>query len=239
MERSLSKIRDVDLKILSELDDYDLLNYCKTHKYGSELCNNEDFWRNRVEAKFPGAGKIKSSKTSWKNFYLKIVYYSNKYKNMMDRYQPWKSQAMFEAVRRNDIDMIEFFIMQGASDWSSGMKFAAHLGNRKLVDFFIEKAESDGEEWDQYDWDIGLFWSSQGGHLDLMKFFIEKGADQLNSALYSAAVGGHRNAIDYLISRGADDWSEGLRGAKQARNKELIEFFEEELVMSIPSVDDL
>ncbi len=222
MEKSLSKIRDVDLKILSELDDRDLLNYCKTHKYGSELCNNEDFWRNRVQIKFPGAVKIKSSNGTWKNFYLKMVYYSDRYRNNDD--------AMFEAVRKNDMDMIQFFVMRGASDWFNGMKSAVKQGNRKLVDFFIEKAESEGEEWDRKEWNTGLFWSSQGGHLDLMKLFIEKGADQLNSVLYAAAVGGHRNAIDYLISQGANRWDEGLRGAKKSRNEELIAFFGNKLI---------
>ena len=224
MERSLSKIRDVDLKILSELDDHDLLNYCRTHKYGNELCNNEDFWRNRVQTKFPGAGKIKSPDTSWKNFYLKIIYYSNKYRNEDD--------AMFEAVRRNDMDMVQFFVLRGASDWANGMKFAAVGGNRNLVDFFIEKAKSEGEEWSRFYWNAGLFWSARGGYIDLMKFFIAKGADSLNHALYSAAVESRRDAIDYLISQGANDWSEGLRGAKQARNEELIKFFETKSLIS-------
>jgi hypothetical protein len=222
MERSLSKIRDVDLKILSELEDIDILNYCKTHKYGKELCDNENFWENRVETKFPKAAQIKSPNRTWKNFYMKIVYYLDKYKSM--------GKAMLEAVTRNESDMIEFLIIKGASNLSDGMKYASNTGNQRLVDFFIEKAEEDGEEWDQYDWDIGLFWSAQGGHIDLMKFFIAKGADQLNSAMYAAAAGGHKDAIDYLISQGANNWSEGLRGAKQSRNEELISFFGNKLI---------
>ena len=199
MERSLTKIRDVDLKILSELDDRDLLNYCKTHKYGNELCNNEDFWRNRVDIKFPGAGKIKSPDRIWKNFYLKIVYYS--------KYHP--TQGMLKAAKRNEIDMVKFFIIKGES--RSG--------------------------WDQYDWDAGLYRASQGGYIDLMKFFIEKGAGDLNSAIRAAAFGGHKNAIDYLISQSEvwtwtdEFWEEGLTGARRAGNKELINFFYDKIFM--------
>lgn len=221
MERSLTKIRDVDLKILSELDDRDLFNYCKTHKYGRELCNNEDFWRNRVESKFPGAGKIKSTDRTWKNYYLKIVYYFNKYK--------YVDEAMFEAVRKNEPDLVRFFVMEGASDWSHGMRLAAYMGNRELVDFFIEKAK-EGDEWNEYDWNLGLFASSQGGHVDLMKFFIEKGADGLNSAMYAAAAGGRKDAIEYLISQGANNWRDGLIGAEQSGNEELIAFFSNKLI---------
>lgn len=196
MERSLTKIRDVDLKILSELDDRDLLNYCRTHKYGNELCNNEDFWRNRVQIKFPGAEKIKSPNMNWKIFYLKIIYYSNKYEG--------GNRAMLEAAKRNDIDMVQFFVMQGAFDFEGGLQLAAKKGNRKLVDFFIEQAKSKGREWGQWEWDFGLRWSAYGGHIDLMKFFIAKGADDLDSAMNTAAMGGQKNAIDYLISQGVN-----------------------------------
>ena len=191
MERSLTQIRDVDLKILSELDDRDLLNYCKTHKYGNELCNNEDFWRNRLQAKFPGAEKYKSPKRTWKNYYLKIIYYLNKYESLME--------AMLAAVRRNEKDIVQFFILKG------------------------------GPRWTQYDWNSGLYRAAQGGHVDLMKFFIQKGADELRSSLYAAALGGHKDAIDYLISQRTDlnetFWLEGLRGAQKARNKDLMGFF--------------
>ena len=222
MERSLSKIRDVDLKILSELDDRDLLNFCKTGKYGNELCNNENFWRVRVQTKFPAASKIKLPSRSWKNFYLKIVYYIDKYRNADD--------FMFEAVRRNEQDMIDFSILRGASDWINGMKFAAKTGNVELVKFIIEKAELKGAGWYEYDWNMGLFWSAQGGHIYLMKFFIKNGANEVNRAMYAAAVGGHKNAIDYLISQGANMWYEGLHGAKRAKNEELIAFFGNKLI---------
>ena len=222
MERSLSKIRDVDLKILSELGDRDVLNYCKTHKYGNELCNNEDFWRNRLQLKYPGSEGLKSLRDTWKDFYLKIMYYFDKYKT--------PDKAMVEAVRKNDIEMVKFFILQGASKWGDGMDLASYLGNRKLVDFFIQNSKSAGEEWEEDDWNMWLAAAAEGGHIDLMKFFIAQGADGLNLAMYIAARGGNKQAVDYLISQGANHWLEGLRGAKDGRHKQLINFFENKLV---------
>ena len=182
---------DVIRKILFKLKVQDVLNYCKTHKYGNELCNNEDFWRNRLEAKFPGAEKYKSPKRTWKNYYLKIVYYLNKYENL--------EKAMLAAVRRNQTDLVQFFIMKGEPNWT------------------------------QYDWTSGLYRAALGGHVELMKFFREKGGDELRSALYAAALGGHKDAIDYLISQNPNlnetFWIEGLRGAQKAKNKKLIKFF--------------
>ena len=44
--------RDPMLQIMMNLDDKSLLNFCLTDKRGSELCKNEDFWRNRLFSRF-------------------------------------------------------------------------------------------------------------------------------------------------------------------------------------------
>ena len=43
----LTHIKDVNLKILSYLDDKSLLKTCYVNKKAKKLCNNEDFWRNK------------------------------------------------------------------------------------------------------------------------------------------------------------------------------------------------
>lgn len=78
MERSLSKIVDVDLKIMSDMDDRTLLEFCQTHKYSRELCNNELFWKKRLSRKYGIFNK--NEDRTWKQFYLKIIYYLDKYK---------------------------------------------------------------------------------------------------------------------------------------------------------------
>lgn len=101
--KNFTQIKDLDLKILSELNDRDLLNICLTNKYFSRLCQNEDFWRNRFLTKFgnrtlkyKGFSKngnplnywenilILSEKT-WKKFYLTVISDLKKYKT-----DPWE-----------------------------------------------------------------------------------------------------------------------------------------------------
>ncbi|GAH14293.1 unnamed protein product [marine sediment metagenome] len=46
--------KDVDFKILSELEDNDLIKMCNINKEAIQLCNNnQNFWLNRIITKFP------------------------------------------------------------------------------------------------------------------------------------------------------------------------------------------
>src|SRR5579883_2736487 len=80
--KGLSGIRDVDLQILTNLNDHDLFSICQIkNKYINSLCNNESFWRNRFLDKY---GKnFKYEGRTWKDFYFKLAYYDDKY--LLDR----------------------------------------------------------------------------------------------------------------------------------------------------------
>ena len=69
----MTEIKDVDLLILSKLDDRDLLNFCMTSKYGKYLCKNEDFWRNRFMKKYSDKVKYRDISKTWKHFYLGLI----------------------------------------------------------------------------------------------------------------------------------------------------------------------
>ncbi len=78
----ITGIKDVDLIILSKLSDKDLLSFCNVDKYANEICKNEMFWKNRILEKF---GNIKKDdKRTWRDLYLKIVYYINKYESVYE-----------------------------------------------------------------------------------------------------------------------------------------------------------
>lgn len=77
MERSFTKIKDVDIKILNELNDKDLISVCQSNQYANSLCNEDDLWRNRVlihYGKYLGtAPEIKRKyvqNRSWKQYYV-------------------------------------------------------------------------------------------------------------------------------------------------------------------------
>jgi len=60
--------KDVDINILNELDDRDLINFCKTSKYIRTICNNDNFWRIRTFNKFKDI--CKKENQTWKEYYI-------------------------------------------------------------------------------------------------------------------------------------------------------------------------
>ena len=130
--KSLSQIKDVDQKILSELDDKSLLEFCKTNRYGSELCKDEKFWKNRFIYKF---GRFdKNPDRSWKDFYLKVVYYTDKYKN----------KALYHASLKGmkNFDIVKFLLIRGY-DKNDGLIGAARGGHKNLVEYFVYRGAND------------------------------------------------------------------------------------------------
>jgi len=72
--RAFTGIKDVDLIILSELDDRDLLSSCASNKYLYGICKNDYFWKNRFVRKFgEKAAKYKPEGRTWKNHYMKVI----------------------------------------------------------------------------------------------------------------------------------------------------------------------
>ena len=50
--KGLSGNKETDFLILMQLTDYELTKVCQVNKYVNKLCNDDNFWRNRVLTKF-------------------------------------------------------------------------------------------------------------------------------------------------------------------------------------------
>ena len=44
----LTGVKDLDIKILNELEDKDIVSYCQTNKQADTLCQDQGFWLNRI-----------------------------------------------------------------------------------------------------------------------------------------------------------------------------------------------
>lgn len=87
-------IKDVNLKILSELDDRSLFNFCLANKDINEMCKDDFFWRNRFLNRFGEvAAGYKLENRNWRNHYLKVASDLSKYSE-----DPWR---FFENITWN------------------------------------------------------------------------------------------------------------------------------------------
>jgi hypothetical protein len=206
----LTGIRDVDNLILKNLNDKDLFSFCLAN---NSLCPNEDFWRNRFLSKYGEEGRIlKLPKRTWKNFYLLITHYDEKYTN---------GKALYEVAKKGYLDLAQFFLAREQNNLDEALGGAAAGGNRDLVDFFISQGH--------HNWYYALRRAAEAGRKDLVDFFISKAhvmtASDYNFGLHGAATGGHKDLIDFFIKKGARNWKLGLAGAVEGGHKDLVDFF--------------
>ena len=67
--------KDIDRKILNNLEDKDLVNVCQVNKKAQSICNDQVFWMNRVFLRFGyvGGDVLRSNKgnRTWSEYYIK------------------------------------------------------------------------------------------------------------------------------------------------------------------------
>ncbi len=70
--------KNIDHKILNELDDTDLISYCYADSEAKNICDDQSFWLNRVLIKFPYLPldvihKYKEEENSWSDYYIELI----------------------------------------------------------------------------------------------------------------------------------------------------------------------
>ncbi len=226
----LTGFRDTELIVMNELNDRDLLSYCQTDKIG--VCKNEDFWRNRfIKVHGEEAAKFKNKDRSWKDYYLAVIYYREKYTN---------ARAVEEAAKRDYMDLFLFF-----SQFVIYNKMTAVIAseNRKYVELIKNMNMT------QHIATMGLLYAAKIDDRELINFFLDRGGDpnfiplgilrgknkQLidnvkdevdpNQGLIFSIEGRNPELIKYFIDKGANDWDNALSEAIRIGDIKLINFF--------------
>ena len=196
--QNLTGNKDVDMKILNELNDVDLYNFCLTSKKSN--VSNEAFWMYRTREKYPDVVKYFKDYSlidvlnieilninikrvyKWKDLYLQTNYYVKKMKENNFDYTNGDPKIYYILLTQNThdhlrikwaatlgyIDLLEHF--NYSSFMSSSLFLGAARGNQmKVIEHFQKYWESSSAEY-------GLLGAVWGGNLDMTKYFLEKGA---------------------------------------------------------------
>ncbi len=156
--------KDVDLMIIMELDDKSLFNFCLTSKRGNNLCD-ENFWRNRLWKYYSKIYPEEGQK--WKELYLKLVYYMNKYKYTMN-----SDYGIRRAIFKGRLEVVKYLISKGFVDPSVdnnyAIKYATNNGYLGLVKYLISTGLVDPSSDDNY----AIKRARNYGHLKIFKYFL-------------------------------------------------------------------
>ncbi len=175
--------KDVDRKILNNLEDKDLVNVCQTNKKAQSLCNDQVFWMNRVFQRFGYVGgdilrKYKGSGT-WSKYYindLRKINPSNAQKYLLDGAEKGRLDHVMIALRNGAEVNKKYGLIK--------MRYHSEMVKSRLGNSLNE--------------------ASENGHLDVVKYLISIGAKITKGALRLASRFGHLDVVKYLVSIGAD-----------------------------------
>ena len=239
---SLSGLKDVDREILKHVDDEELLKICTINrKTWNEVCD-DNFLRRRL-MKYPGIEEYKFENESWKQFYLRVLYYVSR---MQEEYE-YKynggdfrlqydllgyfkgNKLLIEAARKGELGVVKYAIDKGADHRAIddyALKLAIYNGHSSVAKFLLSKSDISTRN-------AALRWASDAGRLDIVKYILEDNEDiyTLQVPFQMAVRFGHLEIVKYLVEKGADiheEAEDALRRASLTGNLELVKYLVEQ-----------
>ena len=185
---SLSGLKDIDREVLGYVDDRELLRVCSLdRKTWNEVCDDA-FLRRRLNSKYPGIEKYKRENESWKQFFLRSLYYTSKMKEKFEfDYTEGDFKKQYDSLKR-----IDHFLNRAI----------LHYEDISLIKYAVENGADI-----HYNDDWPLWSSAENGRTELVRYLIENGADvhaRNDEALRRAVVYGNLETVKYLVEQGAD-----------------------------------
>ena len=203
---NLTGIKDIDFKILNDLDDKSLVKYCSTNKEANKVCNNQIFWMNRVLKTFPyvNVEMLRKYKGNWQwsEYYIDDLRKINT--SNVDKYLKKGSEE-----GRMDIVMIS--INKGANvhtKYDQAVRFASYYGHLEVVKYLVSKGANIRAQND-----FAVLMASYYGHLEVVKYLVSLGAD---------IHAGDDFAVRYASEEGQQHSANGLQGMLE-QIKQLVE----------------
>lgn len=235
----LSGNKNTDREILLKLKDNDVINYCNNTKNKfiyKEICN-ESFFHNYMIIHYPNVLKYKTGDMTWKQYYLKTIWYISKMKeesdfefktgNPKEYYDILHNELMlhifFERIGEiNAKDLYEIYSKKfpGENNMPHAIKGAAKNNHKDFIDYLIK--EDKGISYKINLLNLGLEGATESNNMDLIDFFIDKGADNFNIPLRIAAKNGNIKLVDLFLDKGANDLKQAMAAAAEENDKNMI-----------------
>ena len=135
--KGFTGIKDLDLKILMDVDDETLLNACSTNKELYRICNiDQSFWRNRYVKQYgENAALFKPKVRSWKNYYMQTIIDLQRFPNPIDFFThiAWKNNV--DKSYFFDFDKSELIPLKYAPGWVMNNLYLLNIPYVEVISF--------------------------------------------------------------------------------------------------------
>lgn len=137
------------------------------------------------------------------------------------------------AVYCGRVNLVEFFISQGESNWGLGLENAADGNRLELVDYFLSKIDGriDCDRFEKIFEIICII-----GNQRILEVFLHSndlvcqycfGSDEelFNIGMCLGAENGHWDIVNFFVKKGASDWDSGFKASRRGKNEKIMNFF--------------
>ena len=216
----LSGLKDVDREILKHVDDNELIQACSTdRKTWNDVCD-DNFLKRRLH-KYPGLEKYKRENESWKQFFLRFIYYTSKMRedhqfeyssgnfkkqyDLLEKRKESSNDLLIAAAGEGELPLVKHALKHGANIHifnDTALRYASIKRHFEIVKFLIDNG-TDIHISDE----LALRMASESGNLEMVKYLIERGAEVHASNDYSlryAVANNDLQMVKYLVQHGAN-----------------------------------
>ncbi len=227
--------KDMYEYLLNFADDKDVLNMLSTNK----KFRDETLFERIVKRKYPELIAFKNTNESFQYFFIKMVYYISKLKEVYDvpyfvginpesLYTDAKNlylenflhKVMIIAIKNGNLDVVKLMVGKGVNRFDSGLGEAAGSGYLDIVKYFIEL--------DASEYSHATKIAAKNGKINIIDYFIENKyikSGMLNLLLLEAAKGNQFPAVKYLVTKGANNFQAAISRTNNMEIKNYLKQF--------------
>jgi hypothetical protein len=243
--------KDLDVKIMVDLDEKDFMSLCSVNKYTQGLCQSDTVYINRLHKNYPDVIQYKPEFMSWKKFYLKALYYILKLKEEYKFIYLTGNPLIYYKILNTASEGKEIFVRAGERCYidlisisvdSEGIykfddlpnEIVAHFSGKCGLDFIKEVIESSPNEIDHSMLHEGLNDAAKYNNVPVFKYLFQfvKNKNENHLLPLRAGQSGNQEIIDMLIDYGYSDEADYinfLSGAILGKHHNLTKFFIEKV----------
>jgi hypothetical protein len=175
--------------------------------------------------------KLKDKNRSWKNYYLMVLYYKNKYtpeialKKVAEKGYMYLFNLFSKSLRNYDIKSAIIYSgnkeliykLENIEDHliDVGLLIASRKGDRELINFYLSRGARPI---------FASIGALQGNHVDLFEEFNKMEEISPDDGLLYSAYAGNLELMDKFLSEGARDRNRAMEKAALGGQRDAVEF---------------